>query len=113
MALISAQNNKHRFSKNISEINLQKSLDSLNVAINNFKIGSEKINSKDGSIGLLLNDKTLYNNLKSTTDKINILLDDIRVHPRRYVNISIFGKKDKGNYLTAPLIDDTLKVVKP
>lgn len=103
----------NRFSKNISEINLQKSLDSLNVAINNFKTGSEKINSKDGSIGLLLNDKTLYNNLKSTTEKINILLDDIRVHPRRYVNISIFGKKDKGNYLTAPLIDDTLKVVKP
>lgn len=103
----------NKFSKNISEINLQKSLDSLNVAINNFKTGSEKINSKDGSIGLLLNDKTLYNNLKSTTDKINILLDDIRVHPRRYVNISIFGKKDKGNYLTAPLIDDTLKVVKP
>lgn len=105
--------NSKTFSKKLSEINLRKSLDSLNVAIDNFKTGSEKLNSKDGSIGLLLNDKTLYTNLKSTTDKINILLDDIRVHPRRYVNISIFGKKDKGNYLTAPLIDDTLKVVKP
>ena len=101
------------FSQHLSEINLQRSLDSLNVAIDNFKQGSEKINSKDGSLGLLLNDKTLYNNLQKTTEKINILLDDIRVHPRRYVNISIFGKKDKGNYLTAPLADDSAKTVKP
>jgi len=34
------------------------------------------------------------------------------VHPRRYLNISVFGKKDKGNYLTAPLIDDSIKAVK-
>jgi len=101
------------FTKNLSEINLQKSLDTLNIAINNFKEGSEKLNSKDGTVGLLLNDKTLYNNLKSTTEKMNILLDDIRVHPKRYVNVSIFAKKDKGNYLTAPLVDDSVKVVKP
>ena len=94
-----------------ASINLNKTIDSLNVAVNNFKEGSGKINSKDGSLGLLLNDKELYNNLQSTSHKINILLDDIRVHPKRYVNISIFGKKDKGNYITAPLIDDTLKVV--
>jgi len=100
------------FSKNLAAINLQQTLDTLNVAIDNFKAGSEKINSKDGSLGLLLNDKTLYNNLEATSNKINILLDDIRVHPKRYVSFSIFGKKDKGNYITAPLIDDTLKVVK-
>ena len=38
-----------------------------------------------------------------------ILLDDIRVHPKRYLSFSVFGKRDKGNYITAPLIDDTLK----
>ena len=98
-------------SKNFASIELQNTIDSLNVAVNNFKDGSAKINSKEGSLGLLLNDKELYNNLESTSNKINILLDDIRVHPRRYVNISIFGKKDKGNYITAPLIDDTIKLV--
>ena len=97
--------------QHFSAIKLQATVDSLNVAVNNFKEGSAKINSKDGSLGLLLNDKELYNNLESTSNKINILLDDIRVHPKRYVNISIFGKKDKGNYITAPLIDDTLKLV--
>ena len=95
-----------------ADIDLKKTLDTLNIAVNNFKEGAQKINSKDGSLGLLLNDKQLYNNLESTTNKLNILLDDIRVHPKRYVNFSIFSKKDKGNYITAPLIDDTLKADK-
>ena len=111
--LDSILDNTKKFSKNLSSIDLTKTLDTLNVAISNFKQSSEKINSKDGSMGLLLNDKTLYTNLEATTNKINILLDDIRVHPRRYVNFSVFGKKDKGNYITAPLEDDTLKTSKP
>jgi phospholipid/cholesterol/gamma-HCH transport system substrate-binding protein len=105
-------NNTQLLTRNLSAINLKQTMDSLQIAINNFKTGAEKINSKDGSLGLLLNDKTLYHNLESTSDKLNILLDDIRVHPRRYLNISVFGKKDKGNYLTAPLIDDSIKAVK-
>ncbi len=104
--------NTQAFSKKLSKLDLQRTLDTLQLAINNFKAGAEKINSKDGSLGLLLNDKTLYHNLESTSDKLNILLDDVRVHPKRYVNISIFGKKDKGDYLTEPLVDDTLKAVK-
>lgn len=103
--------NTRKATAHLAGINLQKTLDSLNLVVNNLLEGSHKINTKEGSLGLLLNDKTLYNNLQSTANKLNILLDDIRVHPKRYVNISIFGKKDKGNYLTAPLIDDTLKVV--
>ena len=104
--------NAEVFSNKLSKVDLKQTLDSLQVAINNFKAGAEKINSKEGSLGLLLNDKTLYTNLESTTDKLNILLDDIRVHPKRYVNFSVFGRKDKGNYITAPLIDDTLKLIK-
>ena len=99
-------------SAKFAAIDLKTTLDTLNVAVENFKKGSEKINSKDGSLGLLLNDTKLYDNLQSTTHKLNILLDDIRGHPKRYVNISVFGKKDKGDYLSAPLIDDTLKRVK-
>lgn len=103
--------NTQKASAKMAAIDIQRTMDTLNIAVNNFKEGSAKINSKDGSLGLLLNDKTLYTKLESTTNKINILLDDIRVHPKRYVNFSVFGKKDKGNYITAPLVDDTLKVV--
>ncbi|MCO6496168.1 MAG: MCE family protein [Chitinophagaceae bacterium] len=97
----------------LAAVDLEKTLDTLNMAISEFRKGAEAINSKSGSLGLLLNDKALYNNLESTTHKLNILLDDIRVNPRRYLNISVFGKKDKKDFLTAPLIDDTLEVIKP
>lgn len=104
--------NARAASQKFADIDLKNTLDTLNAAVVNFKKGSDKINSKDGSIGLLLNDTKLYDNLESSVNKLNILLDDIRVHPKRYVSISVFGKKEKGEYITAPLIDDTLKVVK-
>lgn len=109
--LDSIMENARITSRKLAQLDLKKTMDSLNVAIDDFKKGAAKLNSKEGSLGLLLNDKKLYDNLESTTNKMNILIDDIRVHPKRYVNISIFGKKDKANYLTAPMIDDTLKVV--
>jgi len=73
----------------------------------------EKANSSNSTIGAVINSKELYNNINSTISSVNILMDDLRVHPKRYVNISVFGKKDKGNYLTAPLKDSTTTPVKP
>ncbi len=65
------------------------------------------INSTKGSVGALLYDREIYNNLNSTVVSLHTLTDDLRVHPKRYVNISIFGKKDKGNYITKPLNEQT------
>jgi phospholipid/cholesterol/gamma-HCH transport system substrate-binding protein len=79
----------------------------LQTATGNLNDLTTKINSKEGSLGLLINDKSLYNNLQNSVRSLNILLDDIRVNPKRYVNISVFGKKNKGGYLEAPL--DSLK----
>lgn len=97
-------------SAKFAAIDLQHTLNTLDSAALQLKAGIAKINSNNGSLGLLLNDTKLYDNLSSTSNKINILLDDIRVHPKRYLTISVFGKKDKGDYITAPLIDDTLKL---
>jgi phospholipid/cholesterol/gamma-HCH transport system substrate-binding protein len=99
--------------------NLEKTTDNLakadiDGAINNLKGSVEKlngvmtkINSSDGTLGALINNKDIYNNLNNTVRSLNILMDDLRAHPKRYVNISVFGKKDKGEYLTAPLNDST------
>lgn len=66
-----------------------------------------KIDSKEGTLGLLLNDRQLYDELDQTSRSLTTLLDDIRVNPKRYVNISVFGKKDKKGPLKAPLHDST------
>lgn len=102
--------NAEAASVKFAAIDLQKTLNTLDSAALQLKAGIAKVSSKEGSLGLLLNDTKLYDNLASTSNKINILLDDIRVHPKRYLTISVFAKKDKGDYITAPLIDDTLKL---
>ncbi len=105
--------NAQTASSKFAKIDFQKTVNTLDDAANNLKAGIAKINSTEGSLGLLLNDKKLYENLSSTSNKLNILLDDIRVHPKRYLTISVFGKKDNNNYITAPLVDDSTKPKKP
>jgi len=89
----------------LSKLDLEKTLTTINVTISELKNTIEKVNSDKGSIGLLINDPKLYNNLSATSNKLNLLLDDVRVHPKRYINVSVFGKKDKNIPLTTPLPD--------
>lgn len=97
--------NVTKTSENFAKADLAGSIDQLKAAIGNLNKLVEKVNSTDGSLGKLINDKTLYNNLNNTIKSANILVDDLRVHPKRYVNISVFGKKDKTGPLMAPLAD--------
>lgn len=89
--------------ENLSMADLKGTVDNLKQAIATLNAAANKLNSNSGSLGLLMNDKQLYNNLTNTVRSANILVDDLRAHPKRYVNFSVFGKKDKSNYLKAPL----------
>ncbi|MFD2529033.1 MlaD family protein [Polaribacter marinaquae] len=89
--------------KNITE-NFSKVSDSLNTvdfnkiirkaeeAVSNFNAMSKKINSGDGTIGKLINDKRMYDNLEAATKELEELLRDIKLNPKRYIHFSIFGK---------------------
>jgi phospholipid/cholesterol/gamma-HCH transport system substrate-binding protein len=89
----------------LARLDLQKTLTTLDMTINDLKAMVGKFNSDSGSLGMLLNDTRLYNNLASTGNKLNLLLDDIRINPKRYVSISVFGKKAKGDPVMTPLPD--------
>jgi phospholipid/cholesterol/gamma-HCH transport system substrate-binding protein len=100
--------NLSRASGKFANMKIDETLSSLQGTVNELKGVVAKANSSNGSLGLLLNDPKLYRNLESTTYKLNILLDDFRTHPKRYVNVSVFGgKKDKTGALTSPLLDDS------
>lgn len=104
--LNSTIDNLQRTTQNLSEADIKGTIAQLQGAVTKLDESIAKINSKDGSIGLLLNDKQFYNNLVNTSRSANVLLDDLRANPKRYVNISfsVFGrKKADGDFLKEPL----------
>lgn len=68
--------------------NLNKTLAKVDGLMSDLQLGK-------GSAGKLLKDEALYNNLKATTKEMELLLQDIRLYPTRYINVSVFGKKNK------------------
>lgn len=78
---------------NIREIDFKKEADKLDATLENLQLMSAKLNSKDNTVGLLLNDDLLYRNLNKTMTDAQNLLEDLKENPKRYVHFSLFGKK--------------------
>jgi len=99
--------NAKKVSEKLAALELQPTIESLNTMISSLKATGAKLNSTDGTLGALMNDRALYDKLNDAILSAEILIDDLRTHPKRYVNLSIFGKKDKTGPLTSPAKKDT------
>ncbi|MCD8474397.1 MAG: MlaD family protein [Bacteroides graminisolvens] len=82
-------------SSNLKEIDYAATFNKIDSTIHNVQLITQKLNSKDNSVGLLLNDPALYNNLNTTSVNAASLLEDLKANPKRYVHFSIFGRKQK------------------
>ncbi len=82
-------------SNNLKSIDYATTFKQVDETLANVKMITEKLNSKDNTLGLLLNNPDLYNNLNATTINAASLLEDLKEHPKRYVHFSLFGRKDK------------------
>lgn len=82
-------------SDNLKKVDYAATFQQIDNTIKNVKMITEKLNSKDNTVGLLLNDPQLYDNLNETTINAASLLKDLKEHPKRYVHFSLFGRKDK------------------
>jgi phospholipid/cholesterol/gamma-HCH transport system substrate-binding protein len=99
--------NAKKASEKFAAIDIQPTIDNLNEAIGNMKHLIAKIKTNEGTLGALMNDKKLYNKLNDAILSAEILMDDLRKNPKRYVNVSVFGRKDKTGPITSPLPKDT------
>ncbi|MFS4481675.1 MlaD family protein [Hyunsoonleella sp. 2307UL5-6] len=79
----------------LAEADLSQTIKSLETTIQNFNTISAKIENGEGSIGKLLKDEGLYNNLEGASLQLEQLLEDMKLNPKRYVHFSLFGKKAK------------------
>ncbi len=82
-------------SNNLKQVDYAAAMQRIDATLANVKALTDRLASKDNTIGLLLNDPSLYNNLNATTANAASLLQDLQAHPKRYVHFSLFGKKDK------------------
>lgn len=101
--------NLQKTSESLANAHIDQTMKSVTKTMDQLETALAAVNSKKGSIGLLLNDRQLYDELRMTNRSLTTLLDDIRVNPKRYVNISVFGKKPKSGPILQPIIYDSIR----
>lgn len=84
-----------KISDSLSRSDIGSTIRNLDASVKNLNGILLKINEGDGSLGKLMNDKELYENLARASGELELLLQDFRLNPKRYVNVSVFGKKQK------------------
>lgn len=87
--------NANTFTGNLAQVDIAGTMAQVNQTIAQLNAFSQQLNSKESSLGLLMHDPALYNNLNKTMVSVDSLLINVRQHPKRYVHFSLFGRKDK------------------
>ncbi|MCF0057780.1 MlaD family protein [Dyadobacter sp. CY356] len=96
------------FADSLQALRLGATVQSANQTILELRHLLAEVESGKGTAGKLIKDETLYNNMNSTIVSLNKLLTNFREYPKRYVHLSVFGKKDKGP--SESLLDTTTKI---
>lgn len=87
--------NANTLAKNLNQIDVAGTVARVDETLANVEEFTRQLNSNQGTLGLLMRDPALYNNLNSTMRSADSLLIDLKAHPKRYVHFSLFGRKDK------------------
>ena len=92
--LVTMSEDINTITHNLKGIDYAATMSRIDSTLYNVQLLTNKLNSKDNTVGLLFNDPTLYNNLSTTTANAASLLEDLKSHPKRYVHFSLFGRKE-------------------
>ena len=91
----SATSNIKIITDNLKSNDIKSITTNLNSLVNNLNSITTSLKNSEGTAGKLINDKSIYDNLENTTNQLNRLIEDIKLNPNRYINFSVFGKKNK------------------
>lgn len=91
----STLDNTDKLTGNLAGLDLASTKQQIDNTLANVQQLTDKLNNNNGTLGLLMNDASLYNNLTATMRDADSLVVNLRQHPKRYVHFSLFGKKDK------------------
>lgn len=84
-----------KISEDLEKAKLGETVENLEKTLVNVNKMMADMESGKGTMGKLMKDEAMYNNLTKASKEIELLLQDLRLHPTRYVNVSLFGKKEK------------------
>ena len=87
--------NAEAFTRKLDNIDIAATMSKVDQTLSNVQQMTNALNSKEGTLGLLMHDAQLYNNLNATMSDADKLMIDIKEHPKRYVHFSVFGSKNK------------------
>ena len=87
--------NTQQLTANLSAVDVAGMAASINKTLADVNAMTERLNSNEGTLGLLMRDDHLYRNLNTAAADVDSLFIDIKAHPKRYVHFSVFGRKDK------------------
>lgn len=87
--------NTDKLTAQLTAVDVASTMAKVDATLANVHDLTEKMNSDEGTFGLLMRDPELYNNLTATMRDADSLMIDLKQHPKRYVHFSIFGRKDK------------------
>lgn len=87
--------NTEGLTRQLNEVNVAATMQKVDATLANVQQMTHALNSKEGTLGLLMRDPSLYMNLSNTMRDADSLMIDLKQHPKRYVHFSVFGKKDK------------------
>lgn len=110
-----ASANFAKITDSISKANIGKTVKSLEKTLANVDKIMADVQSGKGTLGKLAKDETMYTNLAKSSKELELLLQDFRLNPTRYVNVSLFGKKNKPYKAPTPeqIAIDTIAKTKP
>lgn len=91
----SASNNIKSITDSLNSDDIKSITTNLNSLVNNLNSITTSLKNSEGTAGKLINDKSIYDNLENATNQLNRLIEDIKLNPKRYINFSVFGKKNK------------------